>query len=61
MFPAPLLMVFTFLNVFALLVTNHLADFNARNKSLTAKHLQLVVDIINFKGFFPNFIIDTLN
>ena len=33
-------MVYTFCNLLGLLVSNHVADFNARNKCLTAKLLQ---------------------
>ena len=36
-FPVLPLTEFTFLNLFGLLVSSHVADFNARNKSLTAK------------------------
>ena len=39
-------------------VCNHVADFNARNKCLTAK---LAVGIINFETHFLNFIADTVN
>ena len=44
-------------------VSSHVADFNARNKSLTAKLLQQAIGIINFdrKIFFPNFIAYTMN
>ena len=35
-----LLMVYTFRNLLGLLVCNHVTDFNARNKCLTAKLLQ---------------------
>ena len=41
-------------------VSSHVADFNARNKSLTAKLLQ-VIGIINFESLSPNFIADTMN
>ena len=37
---APLLIVYTSLNLFAFRMSSHLADLNARNKSLTAKLLQ---------------------
>ena len=41
MFLVVLLMVKTFRNLLGLLrVCNHVADFNARNKCLTAKHFQ---------------------
>ena len=39
-FPVLSLTGFTFLNLFGLLKSNHVADFNVRNKSLTAKLLQ---------------------
>ena len=41
-------------------VCNHVADFNARNKYLTAKHSR-AIGIINFEKQFLNFIADTLN
>ena len=41
--------------------SSHVADFNARNKSLTAKLLQQPIGIINFERFSPNFIADTMN
>ena len=41
-------------------VSSHVADFNARNKSLTAKLLQQVIGIINFERLSPNFIADTM-
>ena len=40
-------------------VSRHVADFNARNKSLTAKLLK--IGIINFERLFPNVIADTMN
>ena len=40
MFPILPLTGFTFLNLFSLLESSHMADFNAHNKSLTAKLLQ---------------------
>ena len=42
-------------------VSSHVADFNARNKSLTAKLLQRAIGIINFERLSPNFIADTMN
>ena len=42
-------------------MSSHVADFNARNKSLTAKFLQQVIGIINFERLSPNFIADTMN
>ena len=42
-------------------VCNHVADFNARNKCLTAKILQQGIGIINFEIHFLNFIADTMN
>ena len=42
-------------------VSSHVADYNARNKSLTAKLLQQVIGIINFERLSPNFIADTMN
>ena len=42
-------------------VSSHVADFNARNKFLTAKLLKKAVGIINFERFSPNFIADTMN
>ena len=39
-------------------VSSHVVDFNARNKSLTAK---LLIGIINFERLSPNFIADTMN
>ena len=38
-------------------VSSHVADFNARNKSLTAR----AIGIINFEKLSPNFITDTMN
>ena len=35
-------------------VCNHVKDFNARNKCLTAKLLQLAIGIINFLNFIAN-------
>ena len=40
---------------------SHVADFNARNKSLTAKLLQQGYRIINFERLSPDFIADTMN
>ena len=42
-------------------VCNHVTDFNARNKCLTAKLLQQAIGIINFEKPFLNFIVDTMN
>ena len=42
-------------------VSSHVADSNARNKSLTAKLLQQGYRIINFEKLSPNLIADTLN
>ena len=47
-------------------VCNHVTDFNARNKCLTAKLLQpnfsnRAICIINFEKPFLNFIVDTMN
>ena len=42
-------------------VSSHVADFNARNQSLTAKLLQQGIGIINFERLSPNFIADTMN
>ena len=42
-------------------VSNHLADFNVRNKSLTAKLLQQGYRYHKLRKAFLNFIIDTLN
>ena len=42
-------------------VSSHVADFNARNKSLTTKLLQRAIGIINFERLSPNFIADTMN
>ena len=42
-------------------VSSHVADFNACNKSLTAKLLQQVIGTINFERLSPNFIADTMN
>ena len=41
-------------------VSSRVADFNVRNKSLTAK-LQRAIGIINFERLSPNFIADTMN
>ena len=41
--------------------SSHVADFNARNKSLTAKLLQQGYRMINFERLSPNFIADTMN
>ena len=38
-------------------VSKHVADFNARNKSLTAR----AIGIINFEKLSSNFIADTMN
>ena len=40
-------------------VSSQVVDFNARNKSLTAKLLG--IGIINFERLSPNFIADTIN
>ena len=42
-------------------VSSHVADFNARNKRLTAKLLQQAIGIINFERLSPNFIADPMN
>ena len=42
-------------------VCNHVADFNARNKCLTAKLLQQGYRYHNFEKPFINFIVDTMN
>ena len=42
-------------------VHSHVADFNARNKSLAAKLSNRVIGIINFERLSPNFIADTMN
>ena len=42
-------------------VCNHVTDFNARNKCLTAKLLHRAIGIINFEKPFLNFIVDTMN
>ena len=42
-------------------VSSHVVDFNARNKSLTAKFSNRVIGIINFERLSPNFIADTMN
>ena len=43
-------------------VSSHVADFNARNKSLTAKLLQQGYRYHKLrKTFYPNFIADTMN
>ena len=42
-------------------VSGHLADFNAHNRSLTAKLLQQGYRYHNFGKLFLNFIVDTLN
>ena len=42
-------------------VCNHVADFNERNKCLTAKLLQQGYRYINFEKPFLNFIADTMN
>ena len=42
-------------------VSSHVADFNARNKSLTAKLLQQCYRYYNFERLSPNFIADTMN
>ena len=42
-------------------VCSHVADFNARNRSLIAKFLQQGYRIINFERFSLNFIADTMN
>ena len=42
-------------------VSSQVADFNARNKSLTAKLLQQAIGIINFERLSPYFIADTMN
>ena len=39
-------------------VSSHVADFNARNKSLTANR---AISIIKFERLSPNFIADTMN
>ena len=42
-------------------VSSHVVDFNARNKSLTAKLLNRAIGIISFERLSPNFIADTMN
>ena len=42
-------------------VCNHVTDFNARNKCLTAKFSNRAIGIINFEKPFLNFIVDTMN
>ena len=42
-------------------VSSHVVDFNARNKSLTAKLLQQGYRYHNFERLSPNFIADTMN
>ena len=42
-------------------VSSHVADCNARNKSLTAKRLQQGHRFINFERLSPNFITETMN
>ena len=42
-------------------VSSHVADFNACNKSLTAKFSNKAIGIINFERLSPNFIADILN
>ena len=42
-------------------MSSHLTDFNARNKSLTAKLYNKGIDIINFGKLFLNVIVDSLN
>ena len=42
-------------------VSSHVADFNARNKSLTAKLLQQGYRYHIFERLSPNFIADTMN
>ena len=53
---------FTFLKLIRFArVSSHVADFNARNKSLTAKFSNRAIGIINFERLSPNFIADTMN
>ena len=40
---------------------NHVTDFKARNKCLTAKLLQQGYRYHNFEKHFLNFIVDTMN
>ena len=42
-------------------VSSHVADFNARNKSLTPNFSNRAIGIINFERHSPNFIADTMN
>ena len=42
-------------------VSSHVVDFNARNKSLTAKLFNRAIGIINFERLASNFIADTMN
>ena len=42
-------------------VSSHVADVNARNKSLIAKLLQKAIGIINFERLSPNIIADNMN
>ena len=57
-FPVLLLTGFTFLNLFG---SSHVADFNARNKILTDKRLQLGYWYHKLLKTFSNFIADTMN
>ena len=42
-------------------VSSHVANLNARNKSLTANFSNRSIGIINFERLSPNFIADTMN
>ena len=42
-------------------VSSHVADFNARNKSLLPNFSNRAIGIINFERLSPNFIADTMN
>ena len=42
-------------------VSSHVANLNARNKSLTANFSNRAIGIINFERLSPNFIADTMN
>ena len=42
-------------------VSSHVADFNARNKNLTANFSNRDIGIINLERLSPNIIADTMN
>ena len=54
-FPVLPLTGLIFLNLFGLLVSSHVVDFNARNKSLTAKLLQQGYRYHKFRKTFSKF------